>query len=1749
MNRETYDEFVKARHNGQLKNAADIMTYAPRFAENEFFTDPTSREGEQFQAYMESLTQKLLRKEQWKPKAPIYYYLSNDDEENAYVIPDKNVNILVLTKGLLKFLRNQDELSFILGHELGHIKVHDTLGPAYVTKGEEAAADVMQIPWMHQAGFNPLAGANVMTRFWRKHNQQVDTKQIHYDLSALVALKDEHPTASLRPALISNAVQGYARQKGITAGFDPKEPGNEEYAFKNKDKQLSEILKRAKPFDYFGKITQEANYTKLSAEQQLAFIKDHIADVQSGFAIKTRPQGLLNLIESCECDGRNPEHRKLGHEIINTLLGSPETFNLCYGTLAINTQDAEETTPVGPLIPIAESMRRIVHASSKKEIKEASQELMKFLDANPKLELSSLKWPAFELPSDSEILKPKNIAGIPLPWSQHVRWANELAQEEGDPTAQRALFRIGVQDKRLFDRMSAETIGEISRTYPIRKDVDAEYAPSVMSPLIIAGDKRISTMDIDNDGFIINVARSDGYFVPQNAKIGWSPAAYVVQCERKVFTEDSVINFQAPQVDIQPFEHWDTVKLIQDFNSWIAVNMPALTHSNELLLQHLNKTYGTDEKYKKNKLHALSMARNKALEGGGRLEKNHLELINVFEELLKTGDEKALAAVKHFFLDEGKYSITHVLSNNPSMFAQNIDIGKSYENINLVTSFIPPDYCIPEFIIRHIGTSFNYDEGMDILSEFVDLKIEKQWYQKQFCKNESNTLETTQENLSSLDKVLHGIRKGGQSEAIYYPAKAALDSFAFIQKLNISPSQRFSILNKHAPHILDLLLSVEGVTVERFDDPLNLKKIKLSEEELKSRNSPIVDSLNQDMQDIIGNDKLWPSSLEQLVFIYRSAESHNLFQSQESYQKMRDFIISRFQQEGLSNTDRLGAVEALLFNNPVVDPYLRETAIENWVAAIHEKLLLAGRGIEGKDDASPAYLDAIKNIIEPMKKLVPMTLGIEMIATLADKLESQRNLSYYFEDTYSFTKATLEETDGQLRALEAAIILFSKGKSRFQLVDFFASPRTDENIRQFAHSLNQYLEDGQSLFERTERSAANKGMDRDWKYDIQPDQKEEYYRIKCEQLYESYWRLPLAGRAAVMDQLLVPASKRFHEDSSMDKDENARAIKYDDIAQNRKTDASKSEKEAFNYIIYKTLPSDMKYGGEAQNFLKIYSEVIPTAQKNLLFAILLSVERASENKGEEFSIGKRLSMILDMMGPAERKLGQGINSHPSVPADLRYDSRELKFKASPLTRWQAWHEIDRTVHPDYLEELKRLGKPLGSASFYVTYEVERKDGSKGALRMLRDSALPQAKEGFRLLNKFVDSYRTQHSDAKEMCEIMTDLIEQARGMAYTETNSTVGLAQMQHAQQLYNGYHIQVDGHTFHLKNANWRGYGPEFMDQEYQPGTHFIELPEKTGEELAYKKATAKAYVAMEFINILSGESFDHDRHGAQLRINRTGNNDSDIGLFDNGAIHAEVRKKDGSLAEPYVVGREKEDDYKAALENGGTVTIPPPTKEEKVLLAKTLFKAVQDYLDPNIKRPIAETLYDEVRNIRQITGSTPGYLLRVQRALLSLNDFFGFEKANGNGNGHANDNGHTNGNGHSQARYIDDKDIADILTGIVQARDDKGQKLIDPEIEKAIFGGVGNKLKILGSKLMGGGLAEQLSRFQSDNPVFISRDKQIEYESPRPFEVPPPDFQQAIPGQSTEPMTGVNSLRQWVKNVIRPQDSASIGVGKAYE
>jgi len=72
--------------------------------------------------YLQNLTQKMAHCTQLP--YPVTVAVMDDDDINAFAAPGGRI---YLTQGLLKKVKNENELAFIIGHELGHFKHKDQL--------------------------------------------------------------------------------------------------------------------------------------------------------------------------------------------------------------------------------------------------------------------------------------------------------------------------------------------------------------------------------------------------------------------------------------------------------------------------------------------------------------------------------------------------------------------------------------------------------------------------------------------------------------------------------------------------------------------------------------------------------------------------------------------------------------------------------------------------------------------------------------------------------------------------------------------------------------------------------------------------------------------------------------------------------------------------------------------------------------------------------------------------------------------------------------------------------------------------------------------------------------------------------------------------------------------------------------------------------------------------------------------------------------------------------------------------------------------------------------------------------------------------------------------------------------------------------------------------------------------------------------------------------------------------------------
>jgi len=96
--------------------------------------------------------------------------IKEDDAQSAFVLPDGAV---VISRGLLATTSSDDEVAFVIAHEVSHIIARDQMGPAAKLTGlsdpanlqlGEMRADASAVAFMKKAGYSPEASIGMLKR-------------------------------------------------------------------------------------------------------------------------------------------------------------------------------------------------------------------------------------------------------------------------------------------------------------------------------------------------------------------------------------------------------------------------------------------------------------------------------------------------------------------------------------------------------------------------------------------------------------------------------------------------------------------------------------------------------------------------------------------------------------------------------------------------------------------------------------------------------------------------------------------------------------------------------------------------------------------------------------------------------------------------------------------------------------------------------------------------------------------------------------------------------------------------------------------------------------------------------------------------------------------------------------------------------------------------------------------------------------------------------------------------------------------------------------------------------------------------------------------------------------------------------------------------------------------------------------------------------------------------------------------------
>lgn len=207
----------------------------------------------------------------------------------------------------------------------------------------------------------------------------------------------------------------------------------------------------------------------------------------------------------------------------------------------------------------------------------------------------------------------------------------------------------------------------------------------------------------------------------------------------------------------------------------------------------------------------------------------------------------------------------------------------------------------------------------------------------------------------------------------------------------------------------------------------------------------------------------------------------------------------------------------------------------------------------------------------------------------------------------------------------------------------------------------------------------------------------------------------------------------------------AKALIVNEIITNGKT----SWEESFKIVSEKLFSDAGELGKVGSDFLHSYISARPNSEKTFYLAAMMA---AANNKSkssanyvnspystEERSLAKGLRLFLENSGPAGTKLAQAMASYSDIPEFIRHEMQFAKSEANPPARWNIFSGNEKTM--DKLLSYGPLGKRRGSASFFVTYDL----GDK-IVKIMRRGAKLKADNEFTIYSEMLETLSSEYEN-------------------------------------------------------------------------------------------------------------------------------------------------------------------------------------------------------------------------------------------------------------------------------------------------------------------------------------------------------------------------------------------------------------------
>ena len=1469
---------------------------------------------ELFNSYCSSIAKRLLGRREDFSKYPLRFKLADDSQTNnaAFITePDENgIYYIEINKGLLKNIETEDMLAFVIGHELTHFRLNWQGKKGSSSKLEEGLADAMAIEQMAEAGYDPKEAYKFRSMEMPKHLRSFgeyiatlrDEHLLREDNLFLIEAKltqmnqDEFSVSDMHPTQISTELKNIFLQGTYSSFADEMKSRLEGLSFEeafNEIKPYSLHIAFSKRvanqlFDYFEKLAQKEGVPSDIFDEKMMDYIVQLMDEEIGLTDydKYKYTYLIpDLIERISTDGLKKNISRIHQtKYIQNLRNLMTDF--------INATEEKQASK------LATEILDIVEGTNTRELK-------KILEPY----LSEELFPCFEVsPQQGKIEASWNKY---LPMIFHYTENGKNAGFYKDREIRDLLLLMGVFDYRISQSDRIYTIKKLLSEPQIRIEGETPYPLDLKKRDLIRADGTIQL-----GGYTLQEREEER----NNYWVAASIPLYAKKLEQAIIREKELLG-DLGQLDV------DLNNGHLNKESYFSNLCDLKFFTTERVFRAIDGIYpaymesATDEYGRYFENESLFIQYNQ-----GDREKDAVlfEKIKLFLPYLKDmpqADQKQCLEKLFYVIIEA------------SDKEQRISLVREIARNDLFSLF-DPDHQL--MMLQRVETQKSYPSLLKDILKTKDLLAEED------LDKELEKLNALHQNLaSSLDKIPICPETIGstlcwenrKTLSLNDSENTNMDEFKKSSLDTLTIAEGVLLLsyleNKEEAkfNLMHLMNKYNGESLNSFQSHASINPLFVLKDKFESRKI---------LARFVENEENWPKDIEERIKLYVFLKKNDLFP------EIRVFECAKIK-EILENISLLPFEKQeeylsllLVKKGRIPDPEMRQQAIDLWTGAVANLL--------GKDDGSSEYLEKLKEYIEPLRKidqiqaeklkfadvkqnainmreqgLVPEDAEIIM-SSLADKILSQRSASLYLEPVPSLSQlsfSTASVTDSIVESLFQSIAKFP---DKMELtIDFLINPLTPARQEKFH----------QDLFDKA--------------YFPLSQLKEKLTPQQLGLFYQNFWASSLQIRTLMMKRMV---------DSKKKGDEGNWQVAFDFVFKKMFEEDNGAAKKDETELI--------------RTILKSYVAQKGFYEREFILAAMLTASH-KEVEGKTISRGKALRLFLEKIGPSEVKLGQAIASFPATPLDIKEELQNLKGDANPPARWQLFKWMDNEMNSEYQQDIEKLGERLGSASYYVTTRVHKKSGDSKVVGFLRPKARQlrltdedrahhiQMKSGFFSLYqmaKDLSSLKPENTPllspkSRKTLQILgshlSRLIEAANNSSKNELDMQIGAEQAKIAhEEIYGGKVIDVNGFSFTINSAKWDVISDNFKEMSEVTGIHFNELPD--GRQ---KKAVAMAYLTLELGQILSGRPFDHDRHGAQLKVNLPL---QQIGIFDNGALMMRY-----------------------------------PTEEEKKELGKILGKSYS--LSEKQGVGIAKAFEEVVRSEKEPSE----YVLNVQKGLLALQDFMG--------------------------------------------------------------------------------------------------------------------------------------------------------------